>query len=229
MKKLCLLLTTLMLSACGGGSYTTTTGGNGNQNFIYDSEGNLIEGTVSLILTDEVKSDEAFASYCEGKTLTSAEKEAYKYDTKITCAKKLCDIVYDTEKTGSYSYTFDFMKTCKDIFQNNHGTFDVEKGRLILCFMPKGKGLRTLEYSDYSSLQIKIEYTYSDGGLINVSRTKSGTKSLVEDGQLKIEHNFVNYVPLYDIYYSLLEGNQVYTAISDVTLTFSGSATARIL
>ena len=47
--------------------------------FTCDTKGNIIPGTFSLLLVDIKKADKNFAEYCEGKTLSSDEKEAYEF------------------------------------------------------------------------------------------------------------------------------------------------------
>lgn len=68
--------------------YTTTSGGDGNQNFIYDSDGKLIEGTVSLFLENTAKSTEKLEEYSEGKTLSLEDKEVMTCTTAVLTAKK---------------------------------------------------------------------------------------------------------------------------------------------
>lgn len=77
---------------------------------------------------------------------------------------------------------------------------------------------------------MRIEYTIrTTNGIRNVSRTKSGTKDLIEEYQLSHEHTFENYVYLADIYTGLLESDDMYLSIdSQTTFTFSGSLKAKI-
>lgn len=181
----------MCITGCGGGT-TTGPAGDGNQNFVHDTSGKLIPGKVSLVLVDREKAEKSFEEYCKNKTLTDAEKEAYQFDINFMSSTKLCDIVYDTEKTGSYTYSFDMKRTIGHAF-NGNDDIEVTKYKLAFYFSPSGSGLRKIVFSDYSSFTVKIEYTYNTGsGIRNISRTKTGTMNIYSDDYVLTDNRISN-------------------------------------
>ncbi|MCR5309157.1 MAG: hypothetical protein K6E21_03505 [Bacilli bacterium] len=229
MKKLFLLLTTLMLSACGGPSSNSSSGNNDKQNFVYDASGNLIDGKVFLILTDEEKVDKAYETYEKRDDLTKDEKLAYKLDLKRLNSTELCQIVYDTERTGSFTYKFDVKKVLGD-YMVNDTTLDVTKRKLYVSFVPTnaGSNFKTVKFSNFS-MKARIEYQLNTGkGIKNISREKSGTGAIYQNTYTKDDWVFKNTFIMGDINPGILEVDEDYRKIEgDATLTFSGTLTAK--
>ena len=228
MKRLCLLLTTLMLSACGGGNSSSTSVGDGKQNFIYDASGNLIDGKVSLILVDMEKWEKAYNQYDSRTDLSDDEKIAYYYDLMKMNSTELCNIVYDTEKTGSFTYTFNVDKVLGSYMVNDQ-TLDVTKAKLYLNFVPSkaNSEIKKAKLSNFT-MKARIEYQLNTGkGIKNISREKSGSAYILGDNFVKKSYAFRKSFMISNFASSIMEVDEYYKAIDgDATLTFSGGLTA---
>ena len=229
MKKLFLLLTTLMLSACGGPSSNSSSGGNDKQNFIYDTSDNLIDGKVSLLLVDMEKTLKAYETYSSKKEISNAEKNAYLYDIMKLNSKELCQIAYDTEKSGSFAYSFNIEKTLGSYMQNSE-CLDPTKARLLISFVPDnfGSDIKTVRLSNFE-MKVKIEYKYNTGhGIRNISREKSGSGDILSDDFAKNDRKFKNSIAIGTLTNAIMEADEDYKRIEgDATLTFSGTLTAK--
>lgn len=229
MKKLFLLLTTLMLSACGGPGSNSSSGGSDKQNFVYDASGNLIDGKVSLILVDMEKTDKAYEKYESREDLSKDEKLAYKLDLLRLNSTELCKIVYDTEKTGSFTYTFNVNKVLGPYMQNNEA-LDTTKAKLLVSFVPSnvGSDFKTVKFSNFA-LKARIEYQYYTGkGIRNVNREKSGGGDIFTNTYVKDDWVFKNSFIIGQINSCIMESEEDYKNIDgDAKLTFTGTLTAK--
>ena len=229
MKKLCLLFMAAMLSACNFNNNSPAPIGEGKQNFIYDTSDNLIDGKVSLLLVDMEKTLKAYETYSSKKELSNAEKNAYLYDIMKLNSKELCQIAYDTEKSGSFAYSFNIEKTLGSYMQNSE-CLDSTKAKLLISFVPDnfGSDIKTVRLSNFE-MKVKIEYKYNTGhGIRNISREKSGSGDILSDDFAKKDRKFKNSIAIGTLTDAIMESDEDYKRIEgDATLTFSGTLTAK--